>query len=79
VNLEPLDAERRWPSSDDELLAHLLIHTWMLITGRMLRSDIPPQDLTEQELIEFWADMGITAGRCYGWQGFAWESGSVMG
>jgi hypothetical protein len=56
VNLEPLHAKRRRPSSDDELLAHLLIHTWILITGRMLRSDVPPQDLTEQELIEFWAD-----------------------
>jgi hypothetical protein len=44
------------PLSDDELLARLLIDTWTLTTGRMLRSDVPPQELTEQELIVFWAD-----------------------
>jgi hypothetical protein len=54
--LWPVHAKLRRPRSDDELIAHLLIHTWILITGRMLRSDVPPQDLTEQELIDFWAD-----------------------
>jgi hypothetical protein len=44
------------PLSDDELLARLLIHTWTLTTGRMLRSDVPIQELTEQELIDFWAE-----------------------
>jgi hypothetical protein len=44
------------PLSDDELVAQLLIHTWTLTTGKMLRSDVPPQELTEQELINFWAD-----------------------
>jgi len=44
------------PVPDDELLAQLFIHTWTLLTGRMLRSDVPPPELTEQELIDFWAD-----------------------
>lgn len=43
------------PCCDDELLARLLIHTRMLTTGRTLR-DVPPDELTEQELIDFWAD-----------------------
>lgn len=42
--------------SEDELLALLLINTWTLTTGRILRSDVPPQQLRADELIEFWAD-----------------------
>jgi hypothetical protein len=42
--------------SDDDLLALVLIHTWTLVTGRTLRSDVPPQELSEEELIDFWAD-----------------------
>ena len=42
--------------SDDELIARLLIHTWTLITGRTLRDDRPPHELTEEELIDFWSD-----------------------
>jgi hypothetical protein len=41
---------------DDVLLAHVLISTWTLITGRLLRSDVPPWELGEEELINFWAD-----------------------
>jgi hypothetical protein len=41
---------------DDELLARLLIDTWTLTTGKALRSDVPPQELTEEELIDFWCD-----------------------
>jgi hypothetical protein len=44
------------PLSEDELLALLLIHTWTLTTGKTLRCDVPPQELTEEELIEFWSD-----------------------
>ena len=33
----------------------LLIDTWTLTTGRTLR-DVPPCQLTEEELIDFWAD-----------------------
>jgi hypothetical protein len=44
------------PRSDDEIIGHLLIDTWTLITGRVLRSDVPPQELSADELIEFWAD-----------------------
>jgi len=42
--------------SDDELIARLLIHTWMLTTGKTLRSDVPPDELTQEELIDFWSD-----------------------
>jgi hypothetical protein len=44
------------PLSTDELLGSLLISTWSLTTGRQLRCDVPPEKLTEQELIDFWAD-----------------------
>jgi hypothetical protein len=43
------------PLSDDELLAQLLVSTWSLITGRTLRPDVPPSELTREELIDFWA------------------------
>lgn len=42
--------------AEDDLLAFLLINTWTLITGRILRSDVPPTQLSEDELIAFWAD-----------------------
>jgi hypothetical protein len=41
--------------SDDENLMLLLVSTWELQTGRTLRG-APVAELTEQELIEFWAD-----------------------
>jgi hypothetical protein len=49
---------------DDDLLAALLIRMWSLASGRTLRRDIPPGQLSEQELISFWADdMSPRAGR----------------
>ena len=42
--------------SDDELIARLLIHIWTLATGKTLRGDVPPHELTEEELIDFWSD-----------------------
>jgi hypothetical protein len=42
--------------TDDESLGLMLTCTWSLITGRTLRSDVPPAELTEQELIDFWAE-----------------------
>jgi hypothetical protein len=44
----------------DELLARVLISSWSLATGRTLRG-VPPQSLTEGELINFWADDHIPA------------------
>ena len=44
------------PLSDDELVARLLIHTWTLTTGKTLRCDVPPQELAEEELIDFWSE-----------------------
>jgi hypothetical protein len=48
---------RNIPSDgEDAPLARVLITSWSLATGRTLRSDVPPQQLTEDELIAFWAD-----------------------
>lgn len=48
--------------SEDDLLAFLLVNTWTLITGRVLRSDVPPTELSAEELIDFWADDHIACG-----------------
>ena len=63
------------PLSDDELVALLLIRTWTLITGKTLRRDVPPHELTEDELIDFWSDdhfdpSARTTGR---WLDACWE------
>jgi hypothetical protein len=49
-------------ANDDELLARVLITSWSLATGRTLRG-VPPQSLSEDELINFWADDHIPAPR----------------
>ena len=49
-------------ANEDELLARVLITSWSLTTGRTLRC-VPPQALTEEELISFWADDHIPAPR----------------
>jgi hypothetical protein len=43
------------PESDD-VLAAVLIRMWTLASGRTLRRDIPPDQLSVDELIAFWAD-----------------------
>lgn len=40
----------------DEFLAAVLIRMWALASGRILRRDVPPDQLSAEELIEFWAD-----------------------
>jgi len=42
--------------SGDEFLAALLIRMWALASGRTLRRDVPPDQLSPEELIAFWAD-----------------------
>jgi hypothetical protein len=49
-------------ANEDELLARVLITSWSLATGRILRG-VPPQSLTEDELISFWADDHVPAPR----------------
>ena len=49
-------------ANEDELLARVLITSWSLATGRTLRG-VPPQWLTEDELISFWADDHVPAPR----------------
>src|ERR1700685_4399071 len=48
----------------DEVLAAVLIRMWALASGRTLRRDVPPDQLSAEELIAFWADdMSQQAGR----------------
>lgn len=44
------------PNSDDDLLADILISMWALASGHFLRRGIRPDQLSEEELIDFWAD-----------------------
>lgn len=49
---------------DDGLLAAVLIRMWALASGRSLRTDVPPCQLSSEELIAFWADdMSMPTGR----------------
>ncbi|HEX6469889.1 MAG TPA: hypothetical protein VF069_12400 [Streptosporangiaceae bacterium] len=54
---DALDPQR----SNDELIAFTLIRTWALISGRSLRRDVALDQLSEDELIDFWAD-SLTSG-----------------
>ena len=63
---------RSWTRNDDpgdddpgdEVLAAVLIRMWALASGRTLRRDVPPDQLSAEELIAFWADdMSQQAGR----------------
>jgi len=42
-------------ASEDDLLAFILICTWVLSTGRSF-PEVQPRDMTEQQLIDFWAE-----------------------
>jgi hypothetical protein len=71
--------------SEDELIALLLIYTWTLITGKTLRCDVPPQELTEEELIDFWSDDHFDSAAGH-WQASShstelsfWNNGSRFG
>jgi hypothetical protein len=50
VAIPPADSE-----PDDELVG-LLVRMWSLASGRTLPRGVRPADLTEQELLDFWAD-----------------------
>lgn len=50
--LEPPHAP---PPTDADLMAVLLVTTWSIRTGRVLRP-VPVDELTAAELVEFWAD-----------------------
>jgi hypothetical protein len=54
--LTPVAAARDLADADDEVLAAVLIRMWALASGRTLRRDVPPDQLSPAELIEFWAD-----------------------
>ena len=49
------------PLSHDEFVARLLVDIWTLATGRTLRCDVPPHELTTEELIDFWSDDHLDA------------------
>lgn len=49
---------------DDILLAALYFRMWALASGRPLPRNVPPGELSEEELISFWADdFGQPGGR----------------
>jgi hypothetical protein len=49
---------------DDVLLAALYVRMWALASGRPLPRNVPPGELSEEELISFWADdFGQPGGR----------------
>lgn len=48
---------------EDQSLACLLITKWALLTGRTLRTDVPLDLLSAEELISFWADREMAEGR----------------
>ena len=55
------------PSSgagEDDFLAAILIRMWALASGRPLPRNVRPEQLSEEELIAFWADdLSPAAGR----------------
>jgi hypothetical protein len=56
-----MPARHRRPSaapgdSEDDLLAAVLIRIWELASGHELRRDVPLDQLSNEELIAFWAD-----------------------
>lgn len=55
--------QARRSSGEDELPARVLITSWSLATGRTLRG-VASQELTEDELISFWADDQTAGAAC---------------
>ena len=49
--------------ADDDTLAAMYIRMWSLATGRRLRSGVKPDQLTADELVEFWDDVAPVSGR----------------
>jgi hypothetical protein len=43
-------------AGDDSLLAAMYMRMWALASGRPLPRNVPPGELTEEELVSFWAD-----------------------
>ena len=41
---------------DDSLLAAMYVRMWALVSNRPLPRDVPPSELSKEELISFWAD-----------------------
>lgn len=51
-------------AGDDDLLAAVLVRMWALASGRPLPRNVRPEQLSEEELIGFWADdLNPAAGR----------------
>jgi hypothetical protein len=43
-------------NEDDDLLAAILVNMWTLASGRSLPPGVRPEQLSKDELIDFWAD-----------------------
>lgn len=57
-----LQSSSTWPATSgeydlgDDFLAALYVRMWVLATGRALPRDVPPDQLSTDELISFWGD-----------------------
>jgi hypothetical protein len=49
------DGDSGWPPADTAVMALMLFTVWSARTGRIL-PPVPIEDLTAQELEDFWAD-----------------------
>lgn len=58
------------PVTNDDVVAFLLISAWSVATGRQLRSDVPPTELTAGELVDFWTDDHL-------WPALPWDDRSA--
>jgi len=43
-------------AADDDLLAAMFVRMWSLASGRRLRPGVSPEQLSADELADFWAD-----------------------
>jgi hypothetical protein len=63
-NVQPAGPSEHHSAAADSQLAGMYIRMWSLASGRRLRDDVPPEQLSEEELIVFWADnLGPPSGR----------------
>lgn len=61
---DPCPDLKQADQADDDTLAAMYVRMWSLATGRRLLPGIRPEQLTVDELVDFWADdLSSLAGR----------------
>ena len=56
VQQDPCTDARSAPAAEDHTLVAMYLRMWFLATGRRLQPGVRPEHLTEEELIDFWAE-----------------------